>query len=58
MTWVLTDGLDEVCQEDAIAQVLLQVGDEFATAGLVQVVVGPVRVHLHTTNKHYNNKAW
>jgi len=50
MTAVLTDGRNDVCQQDAIADVCLQVGDGPSLVTLLQVVVRPVCVDLTTNN--------
>ena len=49
---VPTYDLDDLCQQDSIGDVLAQVLDEALTAGLGQVVVGPVGVDLQRHNKH------
>ena len=43
---ILTDCLDDLCQDDAIANVNLKVSDHAFVSGLFQIVVGPVRVDL------------
>ena len=47
---VLTDGLDDLGQDDAITDVRLEVCDDPLVTGLLQVVVGPVRVDLQWTH--------
>ena len=51
MTAVLTDGRNDVCQQDAIADVCLQVGDGPSLVTLLQVVVRPVRVDLNNKQR-------
>ena len=51
---LLTDCLDDFRQEDAIRDVMLQIGDELVVAGLLQVMVGPVHIDLQPTNQPTN----
>lgn len=49
--WVSTYDLDDLCQQDSISDILTQILDETWTAGLGQVVIGPVCVNLQGKRK-------
>ena len=51
---ILTDSLDDICQQNPITDVCLKIGDVPFVTGFFQVVIGPICVDL----KRDGNKKW